>query len=201
MKRAMSPVAMDAHVLGTLKFIRKSIETSGAIPIPGTAGLAMGVIGLMACSAASLPMLRAQWQMIWLIAAPIALLAGALLMARNTFSSGQLPRVAAARKFLLALSPALFAGTVLTFVLKQIDATSLLAPTWLLLYGCAVVSCSPVTSAVLGTRVAAMGVVFMLLGAVTYAVPMGLHNLALGFGFGGLHLAFGLLIGRLQHEH
>ena len=48
MKRAISPVAMDAHVLGTLKFIRKSIEISGAIPIPGTAGFAIGTIGLMA---------------------------------------------------------------------------------------------------------------------------------------------------------
>jgi hypothetical protein len=201
MKRAMSPVAMDAHVLGTLKFIRKSIETSGAIPIPGTAGVAMGTTGLIACAVASLPVMRADWQLIWLIAAPIALLAGALLMARNTISSEHLPRAAAARKFLLALSPALFAGTVLTFVLKQIGAATLLAPTWLLLYGCAVVSCSSVTSAVLGTRVAAMGALFMLLGAVTYAMPMGLHNLALGFGFGGLHIAFGLLIGRLQHEH
>jgi hypothetical protein len=201
MKRAMSPVAMDAHVLGTLKFIRKSIETSGAIPIPGTAGFAIGTIGLVACSVASLPILRAQWQLVWLIAAPIALLAGALLMARNTFSSGQLPRIAAARKFLLALSPALFAGTVLTFVLKHSGAAALLAPTWLLLYGCAVVSCSPVTSAVLGTRVAVMGALFMLLGAITYALPIGLHNLTLGFAFGGLHLTFGLLIRRLQHEH
>jgi hypothetical protein len=201
MKRAMSPVSMDDHVLGTLKFIRKSIETSGAMPIPGIAGVAMGAIGVIACSLASLPFLRQQWQLVWLIAAPVALLAGALLMARNTSSSGQFLRVAAARKFLLALCPALFAGTVLTFVLKQVGAASLLAPTWLLLYGCAVMSCSSVTSAMFGARVAAMGALFMVLGAVTYALPLGLHNLALGFGFGGLHVAFGLLIGRLQHEH
>jgi hypothetical protein len=201
MKRAMSPVAMDAHVLGTLKFIRKSIETSGAMPIPGTAGLAMGATGVLACSIASLPMLRPHWQLVWLIAAPIALLAGALLMARNTFSSGEVMRVAAARKFLLALSPALLAGTVLTFVFKQMGTATLLAPTWLLLYGCAVVSCSSVTSALLGTRVAVMGALFMVLGAICFALPLWLHNLALGLAFGGLHLAFGLLIGRLQHEH
>lgn len=201
MKRAMNPVAMDAHVLGTLKFIRKSIETSGAMPIPGSAGLAMGATGFIACCVASLSVLRAHWQLVWLIAAPIALSAGAWLMARNTFSCGQELRVAAARKFLLALSPALFAGTVLTFVFKNLGMAGLLAPTWLLLYGCAVVSCSSVTSAVLGTRVTAMGALFMLLGAVAYALPIGLHNFALGVGFGGLHIAFGLLIGRLQHEH
>jgi len=201
MKRAMSPVSMDAHVLGTLKFIRDSIETSGAMPIPGTAGVAMGATGLIACSIASLPMLRPHWQLVWLIAAPIALLVGAMLMARNSSSSGRLLRIAAARKFLLALCPALFAGTVLTFVLKQVGAVALLAPTWLMLYGCSVLSSSSVTSAMFGKRVAAMGAVFMLLGSVTYALPLGLHNVALGVGFGGLHLAFGLLIGRLQHEH
>jgi hypothetical protein len=201
MKRAMTPVAMDAHVLGTLKFIRKSIETSGAMPIPGTAGVAMGTTGLIACCVASLPALRPYWQLVWLIAAPMALLLGALLMARNTFGTEQLLRVAAARKFLLALCPALFAGTILTFVLKQVGATTLLAPSWLLLYGCAVLSCSSVTSAMFGARVAAMGALFMLLGTLAYALPLPLHNLALGFGFGGLHIAFGLLIGRLQHEH
>lgn len=201
MKRAMGPVSMDAHVLGTLKFIRDSIETSGAMPIPGTAGLAMGATGLLACSLASLPVLRPHWQTVWLIAAPVALLMGALLMARNASSSGQSLRIAAARKFLLALSPALFAGTVLTFVLKQAGATALLAPTWLLLYGCSVLSSSSVTSAMFGKRVAVMGALYILLGTVSYALPVGLHNVALGVGFGGLHLAFGLLIRRLQHEH
>jgi hypothetical protein len=192
---------MDAHVLGTLKFIRDSIETSGAMPIPGTAGVAMGTIGLIACCVASLPLLRPNWQLVWLIAAPIALLVGALLMARNAANGGRVLRIAAGRKFLLALCPALFAGTVLTFVLKQSGAVALLAPTWLLLYGCSVLSSSSVTSAMFDKRVATMGAAFILLGTLAFALPSGLHNVLLGIGFGGLHLAFGLLIGRLQHEH
>src|ERR1044071_5522461 len=118
MKRAIGPVSMDAHVLGTLKFIRESIETSGAMPIAGAAGVAMGATGLIACAMASLPMLRSHWQIVWLVAAPIALLIGALLMARNASSSGQLLRLAAARKFLLGLWPAVFAGAGPPFVLQ-----------------------------------------------------------------------------------
>ncbi len=200
MKRGMSPVAMDAHVLGTLKFIRKSIETSGAMPIPGTAGVAMGATGFLACSIASLPMLHDYWQVVWLIAAPVALLLGGVLMGRNMARGGQLMRAAASRRFLLALCPALLAGVVLTLVFKKVGALNFMAPTWLLLYGCAVTAASAVTSAMFGARVAAMGAAFMVLGAATYALPLGLHNLALGVGFGGLHLVFGLLIGRLQHE-
>jgi hypothetical protein len=85
--------------------------------------------------------------------------------------------------------------------LKQAGAAALLAPTWLLLYGCSVLSSSAVTSALFDKRVAIMGAVFILLGTVAYALPLGWHNVVLGLGFGGLHLAFGLLIGRLQHEH
>jgi hypothetical protein len=40
----------------------------------------------------------------------------------------------------------------------------------------------------------------MGLGLLTYPLPLALQLLALGVGFGGLHLAFGIYIGsKVQH--
>jgi hypothetical protein len=41
-----------------------------------------------------------------------------------------------------------------------------------------------------------MGACFMVLGAVTFMLPGGWGDLMLGFGFGGLQMAFGYLIAR-----
>jgi hypothetical protein len=44
-----------------------------------------------------------------------------------------------------------------------------------------------------------MGALFVVFGLVTFELPARLHILALGAGFGGLHLLFGFLIGRTKH--
>jgi hypothetical protein len=44
-----------------------------------------------------------------------------------------------------------------------------------------------------------MGGLFVVLGLITFALPTA-HSFMLGLGFGGLHLLFGLLIGRSTHD-
>ena len=194
-------VALDTHALGTLNYIRASIEAAGTFAVPGIAGIAMGAVGVAATLLASLPALAPYWLEIWLAAAAAASAVGCLLVARQ--ATRQSPRGFAlyrgpVRKFVLSLCPALLAGAVLTVVLWMEGHIALIAGTWLLLYGCAVLSASMMTSAVTMRLVAVMGGLFVVFGAVAFAVPMRWHNLILGLGFGALHLLFGILIGRIN---
>jgi len=48
--------------------------------------------------------------------------------------------------------------------------------------------------------VGVMGLLFLALGVVALQLPVEFANVMLGLGFGGLHLAFGIVIGRVKHE-
>jgi hypothetical protein len=84
-------------------------------------------------------------------------------------------------------------------VLVTAGLAALIPGMWLLLYGCAVLSASTVTSAAITRLVCSMGGLFVVLGLITFALPTA-HSFMLGLGFGGLHLLFGLLIGRSTHD-
>ncbi|MGC8522078.1 MAG: hypothetical protein ACP5PN_09520 [Steroidobacteraceae bacterium] len=196
--RSNTPVAMDSHALGTLNYIRASIEAAGAFAVPGTAGIAMGVVGLTAMGLATVPALAAHWLPIWLIASVLGAGLGVVLIARHRSGAGLSLYRGPARRFVLCLGPALLAGAVLTVVLYQAGETRLIPGTWLLLYGSAVLSATLLTAPVMMRLIGTMGALFVLLGAIAYALPPGWHNLVLGSGFGLLHLVFGLLVGRLD---
>jgi hypothetical protein len=70
--------------------------------------------------------------------------------------------------------------------------------TWLLLYGCAVLSASTVTVPSTMRLLWIMGALFVALGSIAFALPAGAHTVILGLGFGALHVIFGVLIGRLS---
>ena len=193
------PIPIESRALGTLAFIRTSIEASGSMAVPGMAGITMGAIGILAAILASLPATALHWLEIWLIAAPIALAAGAAMMARAAAQSGHARYLGPVRKFLLCLCPALFAGAVLTGVLWRRGATPLIPGVWLLLYGCAVLSASTVTLPRTMRLIGCMGTLFMVLGLLAFMAPARLHTLILGMGFGALHSVFGIVIGRVNH--
>ncbi len=195
--RSNNTVAIDSHALGTLNYIRASIEAAGAFAVPGIAGIAMGVVGLAATLVASLPGFAAHWLEIWLIAAMAAAASGVLFIARHSRqpARGMLYR-GPARKFVLSLCPSLLAGAVLTVVLLDAGLISLIPGAWLVLYGCAVLSASMMTNAAMVRLIAMMGGLFVVCGVIAFQLPVRWHNLALGMGFGVLHLLFGILIGR-----
>jgi hypothetical protein len=100
------------------------------------------------------------------------------------------------RKFALGLFPALLGGAVMTAVHWTNGNMHAIPGTWLLFYGCALISAS-----VSATRmIAVMGASFVLLGLVALLAPERAQMLLLGAGFGGLHVLFGVLIGRKGHE-
>ena len=197
--RSDVPVSIQTHALGTLDYIRTSIELSSSLVVPGMAGVFMGCVGIAAAIAAMIPRWAAHWLAIWVFAGAVAFFLGGALMARQAAQSGHARYLGPVRKFLLCLCPALFAGAVLTLVLWRAGMERLVPGTWLLLYGCAVLSASTVTVARTMRLICIMGALFATLGCFAFAMPAQSHSLILGAGFGVLHIAFGLLIGRLSH--
>jgi hypothetical protein len=197
--QSAAPVPIESRALGTLAYIRASIDSSSSMDVPGMAGIVMGIIGVLAAIVVSLPQLAPHWLGIWLFAAALALLLGGALVARQIAQRGHTRYLGPARKFLLCLCPALLAGAVLTWVLWAAGETHVIPGMWLLLYGCAVLSASTVTITGIARLIGIMGVLFAALGSMTFALPTVAHTAMLGLGFGVLHIIFGILIGRSAH--
>jgi hypothetical protein len=189
-------VPLDSHALATLRYIRSTINTAGSLPVPGSAGLATGMIGLLASILASDALLGAFWLAVWIAAAVIGAATGGALVVRQSARNGFTLLGTPGRKVLLCLLPCLFAGGVLTVVHLQLGNRHAIAGTWLLLYGCGLISISAVTCRTIGY----LGGCFALLGCVAFLVPAGYHMALLGAGFGGLHMLYGLLA-RRGDEH
>ena len=197
--QSAAPVTIESRALGTLAYIRASIDSSSSMDVPGMAGIVMGVIGVLAAIMVSVPRWSAQWLGIWLSAAALALLLGGALVARQYVRRPHARYYGPARKFLLCLCPALFAGAVLTVVSWTASMTGIIPGMWLLLYGCAVLSAGTVTIAGISRLIGVMGGLFAVLGVITFILPGAAHTLMLGLGFGVLHIVFGILIGRSAH--
>jgi hypothetical protein len=172
------------------------MEAAGTVAVPGSAGITMGFIGLLATALASTTALRPYWLSIWLAAAIVASCSGAFLMARQASLQRFTLYGAPVRKLVLCLLPGLLAGAVLTVVHWQAGNLHAIPGTWLLLYGCALISTSAPTARIVGV----LGALFVVLGILAFFLknPL-LQTLALGTGFGGLHLVFGILIGVRGH--
>ena len=84
-----APAAIESRALGTLAYIRASIESSSSMDVPGMAGIVMGIIGVLTAVAVSLPRLAPHWLAIWLIAAALALLLGGASVARQVVRRGR----------------------------------------------------------------------------------------------------------------
>jgi hypothetical protein len=188
--RQPNEVMLGEHAAATLRYIRASMEGAGTVAVSGLAGVTMGVIGLLAAVVASTSAMRPHWLAVWLIAAFVASLAGGVLMARQASRQGFTLFGAPVRKFVLGLAPGLFAGAAMTFVQWQAGDLHAMPGTWLLVYGCALISTSASTTKVVGL----LGGLFALLGLIAFWLPETLQIVALGAGFGGLHLVFGIVI-------
>lgn len=189
------PVRIDSHAVATLQYIRASMESASSLALPGSAGIAMGSVGLLAALFSSAPSLHHLWLQIWMCAALMATVLGGSLVLRPS-ELHELPLIGAPiAKFALCLLPSIFGGAVLTAVQWSYGNLHAIPGTWLLLYGCALVAASVATTRTIGI----MGASFIGLGVLAFLLPDHLQMLALGVGFGGLHILFGFLIGWMGH--
>jgi hypothetical protein len=178
-------VQLDSHAAATLRYIRTSMESATSLAVPGSSGIASGIVGLLAAIVSSIPALRPHWLIVWLIAAVIAAVAGGALL------FGQTP----IRRFAIGLLPSLFAGAVMTAVLWSSGNLHAIPGTWLLMYGCGLIAASTATARTIGI----LGGAFVAVGLLALALPDSLQIAMLGAGFGGLHILFGYLTRRAGH--
>jgi hypothetical protein len=186
---------LDSHAASTLRYIRSSMEGAVSLAVPGSAGLALGVLGLITAALSSAPGLHVHWLGIWLSASLIGAAVGGTLVVRESSLRSLRLIGTPLRKFVLCLTPSLFAAVIMTAVHWASGNLRAIPGTWLLLYGCALIAASAATTRTIGI----LGGCFALLGGVALLLPEELQIPMLAAGFGGLHIVFGFLIGRANH--
>jgi hypothetical protein len=129
---------------------------------------------------------------VWLAAAAVSVVVGALSTARKTGALERPLIPGPAKKFALSLAPSLFAGALLTVVLAWSESFSLLPGVWLLLYGAGLVAAGAWSV----KTVPQIGVAFMALGTAALLASSDWGDWLLIAGFGGLHVAFGVIVGQ-----
>ena len=187
------PPALHDRAMDNLRYIRETMER--ATPFTGISGwgeITIGVTALIASFIAAQQSTFKAWFAVWVAEGLISLLIAGWSMDRKA-RAVHMPLVSGpGRKAVFSLAPPLIAGALLTLVLKRAGVESAIPGLWLLLYGTGVI-----TGGMFSVRaVPAMGVCFMLLGAVAVFTPVAYNNWFMAAGFGGLHVLFGAIIVR-----
>ncbi len=184
---------MSGRAADNLRFIRQAMErTTTFTSIPGKGGVGMGLVALAASLLAARQPSADRWLGVWIGAAVAAAVIGLIAMAHKARRGGATLTGAAARRFAIGMAAPFVAGAAITYALWAVRNFSVMAPSWLLLYGAGVL-----TGGIFSVPVVrAIGVCFMALGIAAIVTPPEWNNAWLGIGFGGLHVAFGIYIAR-----
>ncbi|MHB0949617.1 MAG: hypothetical protein ACYC3Q_03715 [Gemmatimonadaceae bacterium] len=189
--RGRAQPEMQARAMDNLRFIRQTMERAGAFTaISGWGEVLIGVTALGAAWFAARTTSSGTWLAVWVAEAALAIVISGAFMARKAREAGISLISEPARKLVLSFSPPMLVGAVLTIVLFEHGLVSLLPGLWLLLYGAGVVSAGTFSVRL----VPVMGSSFMVLGVLGLLFPLS-GTLLMALGFGGAHIAFGLLIG------
>jgi hypothetical protein len=184
---------IHAHAIENIRFIRETMERAGAFTaVPGWGGVVMGASAVATAFVSGPPDNSIRWVVVWLSDAALAATVAVVATTRKARRSGAPLSSAPTLRFALAYAPPLVAGMVLTAVFATLGLGARLPACWLLLYGTAVA-----TGGAFSVRIVPiMGLCFMALGTLAFAAPASIGHWLMAGGFGGLHIAFGLLIAR-----
>ena len=211
LRRTEPAVRPERRAEAHLRFIRETMSrTAEFTAVPGWGGVMMGVSALAAAALAAEQATLAGWLRVWAAEALLGVALGAWATARKARRHGIPLLSGQGRKFLLGLAPAVLAGAALTLAVYGFDggpteeyfvrrgaveATAslrLLPGLWLLLYGAGVAAAGMFSVRL----VPLMGSLFMLTGALALLAPAAWGGAFMALGFGGLQIAFGILIAR-----
>lgn len=187
-----APISIDRRAADNLRFIRDAMERAGAFTaVPGWGGV---VIGFTALGAGRLAAGRSSHDavVIWLSEAFLALVLAFFALRMKSRRLGLSLQSSSARRALLSFAPPLVTGAALTAAMFRQHDLSVLPGLWLALYGTAVV-----TGGAFSVRIVpVMGLCFLCTGLGALASSPAWGNWFLIFGFGVLHIAFGIAIAR-----
>jgi len=192
-KQSQPPVSVADRADENLRFIRETMERSHLFTsVPGYGGALMGVTAIGASIIASRYPFGREWAFIWIVEALLALMIGLFAIWQKTESSDSPLVSTPARKFSLSFLPPAMCGAAFTYGLWKSGNYQMMVPVWIICYGAAV-ACSGIFSV---RTVPVMGWSFIIAGLISFLIPASNANLMMGLTFGGLHIAFGIFIGR-----
>lgn len=187
------PPALHERAMDNLRYIRETMERATSFTgISGWGEVAIGVTALIASAVAAFQSSFKAWLAVWIAEGLISLLIAGWSMDRKA-RAVQLPLMSGpGRKAVFSLSPPILAGGLVTIVLMRNGLTNAIPGVWLLLYGTGVVTGGMFSVGI----VPIMGLCFMGLGALALFAPIAFADWFMAAGFGGLHVAFGIIIAR-----
>lgn len=187
------PRSVSSQAADNLVFIRAAMERSATFTsVPGAGGAVMGTIALAASVVAARQPSGDRWLLVWLAAAAVAAIVGLVTMAQKARTAGGTLTGVTARRFALGLAAPFVAGAAMTYELWAVRNFTVMAPSWLLLYGAGLLTGGMFSVPV----VRAIGGCFMALGIAAILTPPEWGNVWLAIGFGGLQIGFGIYIAR-----
>jgi hypothetical protein len=187
------PPDSRAEALENLRMIRKTMgRATSFTAVPGWGTVVLGLTALAAAFIASRQYTDADWLIVWLVEAVIAVTIGVTAMVLKARKMGAPLLRGSGARFAFSFTPPLFAGAALTVVLFKAGLAVALPGTWLLLYGTGVIT----GGAFSARAVPVMGLGFMVLGLAAFASPPMWGDAYMAAGFGGLNILFGAIIAR-----
>ena len=187
------PRSVSHHAADNLAFIRAAMERSSTFTaVAGAGGIIVGGIGVGAAMVGAMQPTAERWLWTWLCAATLAVPVELVAMARKARRVGLTSSNATAQRFALGIAAPLVAGAAITYALWTTRDFAVMAPTWLVSYGVAVITGGMFSVPV----VRATGVGFILVGVAAVLTPVAWRDVWLGGRFGELHLLCGFYIAR-----
>ncbi|MDM7923200.1 MAG: hypothetical protein QUS14_12945 [Pyrinomonadaceae bacterium] len=187
------PVSIGDRAIDNLQFIREAMERSTSFTaVPGYGGILMGVTAIVAAYIANNQIYLRDWLIVWVTEAVLAFAIGMVTMWQKSKLAKTSLLSTPARKFAMSFAPPLVVGIALTFGLWRFEHYGVMAATWMLCYGAAVIG----GGAYSVRAVPVMGWCFIALGAVTLALPKGSGDEMMALSFGLLHVVFGAVIAK-----
>ena len=187
------PPTLHARAMDNLAFIRETMERAGAFTaVSGWGTVAVGVTATGAAVLAATRDSPVEWLFVWLGEAMLSLIISGWTISRKA-RRARMPLLSGpGRKFAMSFAPPIVVGAVLTAVLYDAGLFAVLPGLWLMLYGTGVI-----TGGAFSVRIVpVMGVCFVLAGILALVLPDNWNDPVLALAFGGLHIAFGILIAR-----
>lgn len=186
------PLALHERAADNLAYIRETMERAAFFTaVSGQGYVLLGATAIGAAWLAAGQETPAAWLGVWLAELCLAGVIAVVMTVRKARAQGVPVRSHAGRKLVLAFTPPMAVGGLLTVAAYTAGHHGLIPGIWLGLYGAGVMTAGAYSVRV----VPLMGGAFIALSAVGLLTPVP-GDVLLALGLGGLHVLFGLIIWR-----